>query len=240
MTDGRSATLHDRILTEVRDKILRGHWPAGHRIPIETEMATDYGVSRMTVNKVLTQLTREGYLERRRKGGTFVARPRGQSAVMAIPNIGDEVRARGAEHRFALVRHVRRKAGPGDPLPVGAEVLELEYLHRADDLPFCHEWRQINLAAVPAAAEVDFAVVSAGAWLQQQVPWSTAEHVIRAVAPPPSVARALGLSAGSACLEVERRTEFEDQPITFVRLIYPGTHHQLVARFSMQGQFAPG
>ena len=67
----RPATLHERILNEVRDNILRGAWPPGHRIPFETEMAAAYGVSRMTVNKVLTQLTREGYLERRRKSGTF-------------------------------------------------------------------------------------------------------------------------------------------------------------------------
>ena len=53
----RPATLHERILTEVRENIVSGTWPPGHRIPFEVEMAAAYGVSRMTVNKALTQLT---------------------------------------------------------------------------------------------------------------------------------------------------------------------------------------
>lgn len=239
MTSEKPATLHERILSEVRDNILSGIWPPGHRIPFETDMAAAYGVSRMTVNKVLTQLSREGYLERRRKGGTVVARPRGQSAVMRITDIGEEVRSSGASHAFDLVKAVTRRSDGETPsllrgLAPGRPILDLEYVHIADGVPFCHERRLINLDAVPEARQADFAAEHAGAWLLRQIPWSTAEHVIRAVSPAPAVARRLCIAATTPCLEIERRTAFEDRPVTFACLTYPGGTHQLVASFSPQ------
>lgn len=235
----RPATLHERILNEVRENIVSGTWPPGHRIPFEIEMAAAYGVSRMTVNKALTQLTREGYLERRRKGGTVVARPRGQSAVMQIADIGEEVRASGASYGFSLVRTALRSADAETQpllrtLAPGRPVLDLEYVHIADGAPFCHERRLINLDVVPEAEQVDFAKEQAGGWLLRQIPWSTAEHVIRAVSPAVPVARHLCLSPSTPCLEIVRRTVFEDRPVTFARFTYPGDAHQLVAVFSPQ------
>ena len=237
MTTEKPATLHEFILSEVRDKIISGDWLPGYRIPFETEMALSYGVSRMTVNKVLTQLSREGYLERRRKGGTVVARPRGQSAVMMISDIGEEVRSGGATYAFELVQSGVRKSDAEvrsllRGVVPGRHVLDLEYVHIADEVPFCHERRLINLDAVPEARTADFASEQAGAWLLKRIPWSSAEHVIRAVSPAQNVAKRLQIAPSTPCLEIERRTEFEDRPVTFVCLTYPGSAHQLVARFS--------
>lgn len=237
MSDEKPATLHERILTEVRENILRGQWRPGHRIPFETDMAAEYGVSRMTVNKVLTQLTREGYLERRRKVGTFVTKPRIQSAVMEIANIGEEIRARGESYACETIAREVRTASAADLTALGAgaatlQVVALEYVHHADGQPFCHEARVISLVAVPQAETADFTTEQAGTWLLRQVPWSAAEHTIRAVTPAQRVLKLLALTAGTACLEIERRTEFEGQPITFARLTYPGSKHQLVAQFA--------
>jgi GntR family histidine utilization transcriptional repressor len=232
------ATLHERIVTDLRERITSGAWPSGHRIPFETEMAADFGVSRMTMNKALAQLTREGFLERRRKLGTVVAAPRMQSAVMEIANIGEEIRALGQEYGYRLLDRALRVAGaedrkalrPADAAPF--RVLAVEALHLADGLPFCHEARVIHLGAVPQAEMADFSTQPAGAWLLQQVPWSAAEHVIRATGAAPEIAAALQLRPGMPCLEIARRTEFEGRPVTFARLTYPGDRHQLVAGFA--------
>ncbi len=244
MNGTKSATLHDRILTDVRDKITRGIWQPGQRIPFETDMAEAYGVSRMTVNKVLTQLTRDGYLERRRRIGTFVAKPRQQSAVMTIANIGEEVRQRGGRYSFRIVAREARAASAQDRAALAAtdgvlRVLFIESVHAADDEPFCHEARLINLTAVPDAEGADFGAEPAGAWLLRRVPWSAAEHRISAVTPTPRVARLLALAPSAACLQVERRTEFAGQPITFARLTYRGDQHQLVAQFSPSAANGP-
>ena len=62
--DAEGSTFHQRILGDIEGKIVSGEWPIGHRIPFEIDLAREYGVSRMTVNKVLTQLARAGLIER--------------------------------------------------------------------------------------------------------------------------------------------------------------------------------
>jgi GntR family transcriptional regulator, histidine utilization repressor len=242
---GKSATLHERIVTEVRDRIRGGFWPPGHRIPFETDMATEYGVSRMTVNKALTQLTREGFLDRRRKGGTFVARPRHESAVMTIPDIGEEVRGRDEAYAFETIARVVRSATAEDRALLRSDapslrVLAIESVHSADGLPFCHEARLINLDAVPEAEAADFGDEPPGSWLLRMVPWSSAEQRIRAVVPTPRLERLLRASQPAACLEIERRTELEGRAVTFARLTYRGDMHQLVAEFAPGGSGLTG
>lgn len=232
----RPSTHHDRILAEIRGHILAGRWSHGHRLPFETDMATAYGVSRMTINKVLSQLTREGFLERRRKLGTVVAMPRVQSAVMEITDIEREIRDLGLSYGFRLIAltlgvpHPEERARMRDDAP-DFEVLRCTAVHDAGGTPFCIEERLINLAAAPAAALQDFSEQSPGKWLLHNVPWSSAEHRIRAVAAGSVTARLLSVKPGTSCLEVVRRTESGPRCVTLVQLTYPGDRHQVVAHF---------
>jgi len=230
------ATLHDKILQHIKGKITSGAWPPGHRIPFETELAEEFGVSRMTVNKALTQLTRAGLLERRRKLGTIVRVPSVQLAVLAIADIEKEASALGSNYGYQLLARSARKATKLDLAALGLEqevqVLALTCLHLADDAPFCFEERLINLAAVPGALTADFSVEPPSKWLLSHVPWSSASHVISARAAGVDLAKHLAIKSGSACLVVERKTEHEGAVITHTRLTYPGDKHQMVAQFA--------
>lgn len=229
-------THHDRILADLRDKITGGDWPPGFQLPFEMDLAASHSVSRMTMNKVLGQLVREGYLVRRKRLGTFVAQPVAQAAVMAITDIQGEVQALGLAWRFELtlremrapLAHERAAARIDSADPV----LALQGLHFAADQPFCHEARIINPAAAPGALAQDFAQMAPGQWLLREIPWTSAEHRIRAINAPAPMARALGLGSGAACLEVTRRTEAAGQWVTLVTQTYPGSRHELVSRFT--------
>ncbi len=230
-------SLHERILTEIEQNILSGHWPPGYRIPAEVELTEQYQCSRMTVNKVLTQLARAGLIERRRKAGSFVIRPaQGGSAVLEIRDIRNEVLATGKAYRTELLHRQRRRSIRADmdalQLQRPQSVLYLISMHYADSKPFCLEDRLINLQAVPAAAQESFTEEPPGSWLYQHVPWSSAEHRIRATAADAETAALLKIRKGSPCLVIERRTWTEDQPVTQVKLIYPAEETELVARFS--------
>lgn len=231
-----ATSLHARILSDIRGRIVSGNWPPGMRIPFEHELAAGYGCSRMTVNKALSQLARAGLVERRRKAGTFVARPRSQSAVLDIHDIGREVADLGLSHDFTLLHRQVRPARVQDRARIAVEdgtpVLDLVCRHAASRQPFCLERRLINLAAVPEALSADFAALPPGSWLMAEVPWTEAEHRISAAAADQEVAAALALPASAPCLVVERRTWSAGQPITAVTLIYPGNAHHVVARFT--------
>ena len=231
-------TSHARIKADILAKIIDGVWQPGFQLPIETELATHYGVSRMTMNKVLTQLSNEGYVFRRKKKGTFVAEPRAQSAVMEITDIEQEVQALNKRYSWSLITQdlraltaaeMRRLGLPADE--PGANILYLQGVHYSDDRPFCLETRFINPNTVPTALLEDFGAVVPGSWLLKQLPWTKAIHQIRAISVSKSEAGILGLDEGCACLEIERFTEIDNKWVTWARLLYPGESHQLVAQF---------
>lgn len=230
-----SGALYQRILSDIRGRILSGEWPPGHRIPFEHELSAEYQCSRMTVNKAMSELARTGLIERRRRSGSSVRRPQSQAAILEIRDIRAEVEALGLPYRYERVSLRLRKAGERDAgFSAGTALVELVCRHFAGAAPFCLEERAISLAAVPEAEEESFEAMAPGPWLLARVPWNAAEHTIRAVAADEHVAKMLGVPRHSPCLVVQRRTWSGDQPVTDVRLTYAGETHSLVARFAPQ------
>ena len=225
--------LHQRIRTDIEAKILSGEWGPGHRIPFEHELTEQYGCSRMTVSKAITALAEAGLIERRRRAGSFVARPRVHSAVLDIPDLRSEIEGRGEAYRFDLISCVRRGAQGGDvaELAGGRTLLALRGVHLANGRPLALEDRLISLRAAPEAARIDFAEISPGAWLLEHIPWTEAENRISAVAADAEAARLLAIPAKTACLAVERRTWRSGEGVTRVRQLFPGEAYDLVARF---------
>lgn len=227
--------LHQRILAELEQKIISGEWAPGHRIPFEVDLARHYGCSRVTVARALHQLGLRGLIERRRKSGTFVMQPLSQSAMLEIHDVRSEVESLGLAYSYRRLTRVRRSATATDCRWLGIDVaiplVEVTCCHHAGRRPFCFERRLINLATVPSAADESFEEIAPGPWLLEKVPWTAAEHTIRAVPADARAAEMLAIRVGEACLSMERRTWSSGAAVTYVRLVYPGNSHWLVARF---------
>lgn len=229
-----SRTLHARIRGDIEGRILSGEWPPGHRIPLEVELMKQYDCSRMTVNKAVTALVVDGLVMRNRRAGSFVAKPRMQSAVMHIPDIRQEIESRGGVYAYRCLL-IETRAACCEHL--GAEGHELgdslfiRSVHLCDEVPLVLEERHVFLSAVPAAREVDFHLMPPGSWLLGHVPWTEAEHKISALVTDSATARALAVAAGSACLVVDRRTWRGSETLTRVRQVFRGDAYHLTARF---------
>lgn len=57
----------------------------------------------MTINRALRELTDEGWLVRLQGVGTFVAEPKGQSALFEVRSIAEEIAARRHQHRCEVL-----------------------------------------------------------------------------------------------------------------------------------------
>jgi GntR family transcriptional regulator, histidine utilization repressor len=227
--------LRVRIRQDIENRILSGDWAPGHRLPFEHELMAEYGCARMTVSKVLASLAESGLIERRRRAGSFVRRPQNQLAVLDIPDIKAEVLGRQQHYDYSLLSFRRRpmtRAEREHHAQTATEVLALRCLHSANGAPYAIEERLILLAAVPEAAQIDFALEPPGTWLLQHVPWHAAEHHISAQNATTALARLLDLKTNSACLVLDRRTWRSSQLLTAVRVWYPGASQTLVARFT--------
>lgn len=230
-----SLPLHEQIRRELEGAILSGRLPAGSRLPTEQELMHQYGCARMTVSKAIGSLAVAGLVDRRKRAGTFVARPKVHSMVLDIPDLEQEVRARGQAYRFELLHRAVLHPDPSSPEEVqlagSGQLLRLEGVHYADDEALAHEVRLVSLAAVPEMASDITAQQAPGAWLLRHVPWTEAENRIAATGADRMVAQRLGLAPGEACLFIERRTWRGSEGITLVRQHFNASQYDLVARF---------
>lgn len=56
----------------MRQRIARGQWPQGHRLPSLDELVEEFGVARVTVRQAVDMLARDGLLSPQQGRGTFV------------------------------------------------------------------------------------------------------------------------------------------------------------------------
>ena len=67
-----TTTLAQRVVAGLKDKILAGDLPPGHKLPSEAELIEEYGVSRTVVREAVTRLRAEGLVETFQGRGSFV------------------------------------------------------------------------------------------------------------------------------------------------------------------------
>jgi GntR family transcriptional regulator, transcriptional repressor for pyruvate dehydrogenase complex len=67
-----TTTLAQRVVAGLKDKILAGVLPPGHKLPSEAELIDEYGVSRTVVREAVTRLRAEGLVETFQGRGSYV------------------------------------------------------------------------------------------------------------------------------------------------------------------------
>lgn len=67
-----------QVFQVLRERIERGDLASGHRLPTEVALAKDFGVSVVTIQRALKDLSSAGLITRHRRRGTFVRNDRAQ------------------------------------------------------------------------------------------------------------------------------------------------------------------
>ena len=75
MSSVRFSPYYRWLAETLREEIAQGVYKPGDALPTEYRLIDEYGVSRITVRKVLDLLSAEGLIVRERGRGTFVAHP---------------------------------------------------------------------------------------------------------------------------------------------------------------------
>jgi len=231
----RPKPIHQRIFEDIESKIMDGTWQPGQRIPFEYQLEAEYGCSRMTVNKALSQLADRGMIIRKRRAGSFVTEPQIERTVMDIQDIGTAAKAAGHDYAFQIYGTKVERLEAAEASRIGAEprqeVVRLSCLHIVDGRPHALEHRLIMLEAVPRARFETFETKPPGSWLLEHVPWSEARHVIKAVAADAALARALEMPKGAPCLVLTRQTWQVGRMVTYVEITHPGDRYQFTGHF---------
>ncbi|MBU3055091.1 MAG: histidine utilization repressor [Pseudomonas indica] len=230
------APIYARVKQMIVAQIQSGAWPPHHRVPSESELVSQLGFSRMTINRALRELTAEGLLVRMQGVGTFVAEPKGQAALFEVHNIADEIAARGHRHRCEVIRLGEELAGPERAVALdireGQRVFHSLIVHYENDVPVQVEDRYVNAELAPDYLKQDFSSLTPYAYLSQVAPLTEGEHVVEAILADAEECRLLHIERHEPCLLIRRRTWSGRRAVTSARLVYPGSRYRLEGRFS--------
>ena len=231
------APFYEKVKQAISEKIAAGDWRAHDRIPSEAELVAQFGFSRMTVNRALRELTDEGLLVRLQGVGTFVAEPKGQSALFEIRSIADEIAARHHHHRCQVLVLEETQASAEQALELavkeGTRIFHSVMVHFENDIPVQIEDRCVNAERVPDYLLQDYTRTTAHAYLSQIAPLTEGEHIVEAICATPHECELLRIKEHEPCLLIRRRTWSSSHIVSQARLLFPGN------RYRLQGHFMP-
>jgi GntR family histidine utilization transcriptional repressor len=212
-----------------------GHWKEGDAIPSEQALAKQFGVSRMTVNRAVRELTDEQILSRVQGSGTYVAQQKYQATLVAIKSIAEEVRARGHVHRSEL--HLLERSKASDTLAKqfdvkpGHALFHSIIVHFENDIPIQVEDRWVNASVAPDYMQQDFTHVTPNEYLMAAAPLQGVNYSIEAVGAPREIADMLHIAAKEPCLVLHRKTLSKGQVASVATMWHPGSRYQFAGSF---------
>ena len=231
-----SQPLYQQIKDVITSQIKTGEWKTGHKIPSENELVESLKVSRMTVNRALRELTKEGILNRVHGLGTFISEAPQHASLIQLKDIAEEISAQRKIHSSKVLMHLKIKAATKIAekmqLIVNHDVFYLKSIHYQDSVPIQLEERYVNPAIVPKFMSINFESKTSTRYLMELFTPDEMEHRVQAIIPDEKTRGLLMLGEAEPCLKLSRRTWISDQVVTYVTMIYPGSRYDLAAKYS--------
>ena len=235
--------LYLQVKSHIEERIRSGNWLPESRIPSENELVESFGISRMTINRALRELTAEGRLVRLQGVGTFVAKQKPRIELMEIKSIADEIRERGGIHScdIHILREetVSRSMAKEMDLTPDSLIFHSIIVHRDHDKAVQVAERYVNPKIAPDYLIQDYEEITPSEYLLSVAPVAEVEHVIEAMMPDGKIQDLLNIGEMEPCLVLHRKTWSFGRLATRNRFVYAG--ERIGGRFKPAvGQIPPG
>ena len=215
-----SELLHEKIYSDLLNKIKTRRFEEGIALPTELEMVSIYGVSKAPIRQALAKLEQEGFIVRRAGKGTFVAR-RSQWPYNTMSGNAQELNQKGKYCHCVTISIKQEKLNKTIAeimgLPVGTKAVSVERVRYYKDEPihYLHHY-VVNLDKKIIEIEGNFSSLLA-IYEKNNIEISMAKDVLEAVGAPKDVAKWLKIEPGHPVL-LNNRTTFreENQILEFV------------------------
>lgn len=216
--------VHNAVLAMIRD----GNLPQDAKLPSESEMCTQFGVSRIVVREAMSQLVAARVVYRLQGRGAFVARrEETQDFVGATRSFSGELLD---QHHRVTRRILRQHIGTPTAraralLRLGEQdrVVCLDRVLLIDGVPRIMVQTMLPEALVPGLDAIPMADRSLRATLQRQygIGFVRAQRWLHATMATPEIAALLDIGAGAPVLEIESCARIEgDRPVEYYVAYY--------------------
>jgi GntR family transcriptional regulator, histidine utilization repressor len=232
--------LYAQVKDHIMENIRSGLWLPGARVPSENELVERFGISRMTANRALRDLTLDGYLARVPGVGTFVKEPPARSSLLELRNIAEEIEARGHRHSSRIEKRGEIAASAAQAgefeMNEGQRLFHVVLVHAENDVPVQIEDRYVNPFVAPNFLIQTFGKTTPTAYLLASVPVDELEHTVEATLPTAQQQHLLGIEAGEPCLVLHRRSWSKGHVVTAATFTYPASRYALYSRYKTSAQ----
>lgn len=221
--------IYIRIHDEIKHQIETGVFEVGQRLPSERVMAEQFGVSRMTLRQAVTSLVEEGILTRYVGSGTFVASDRVREKMRGTTSFTEIIQNLGKTPSSKVLSYQKTKANEVEcdklQLKKGAQIIRMERIRYADELPICYEVASIPYRLIEDFAKNDIAnhfyetLANAGKKIGRS------EQIISAKIVKKEIANFLSIKQSSAILALTQVSYFansDETPFEYVLSQYVG------------------
>ncbi|WP_130811001.1 GntR family transcriptional regulator [Olsenella sp. Marseille-P4559] len=219
------------IVKELIEAIRRGDLKPYDQLPTVVELCGKYHVSRSTVELVMDDLERQGYVSRKRGSGVYVKKvaksvagaPLNTIALTDGTNVDLQSNPVCRVHEFTIVKpdsKIIHFLGLHDHSftyyicrshMLGDTILDVEYLYYPVEI-----FRDIRLSS---------AETSVRSWIEEnyEVTPDTYHKMLRAVSPTPEEREILGVESETPLLEIEQVGYLDDgRPFEYLAARFPG------------------
>lgn len=224
---GTRHTLHGRIREELRERIVTGAYQPLDRVPSESMLMRQYGVSRITVRQALGDLEKAQLIFKVQGKGAFVTQPKTFQELGRLQGFAEAMGALGHEtfNKLLDLRTVTATAQVAERLALAPDALvtriqRVRYLDRQPvslDITWVPKTIGDRLAREDLAGRDIFPILERDYGL----PLGHADLTIDAALADAALASHLGIGAGAPVLHVERLTHSATgQPLDYEHLYY--------------------
>lgn len=223
-----------QIHNQLRDNIESGRWHVGQKIPAERELASDFGVSRMTLRQAIQTLVDEGVLERRVGSGTFVASQKVQEKMAGVTSFTDLMKATGKVPSSKTISYHLTIPSESEveklQLKPHERVLRMERIRYGSKVPICFE-----IATIPADIVANFSKEEVTTSFYKTLADKAglrpghATQTVSATNATEKIAEYLGIRRGDALLRMTQISYLQDgRPFEYVHTQYVGNRFEFV------------
>ncbi len=232
-----STPFHVQIKDMLKSRIACGEYLPSARIPSESELAGKLNVSRMTINKVVNELVREGLLYRHQGKGTFVASRKIDQWFFRITSFNGDMLSKGLIPSTAVLE--KRVLNPPNDvqkslsLSPKEKVIFIKRLRYANNEPMMLESRYLNYKFCKKILKESLDKESIHELLiyKYSLPLTKVNQYLEAVKIDGNDASLLGVKPGEPGFLLSRTTFTGESPITWVRYIYRGDKYRFYSEF---------
>lgn len=209
----------------------------GDPIPSERDLAAEFGMSRMTARRVLSDLVEEGRIERKVGLGTFVSSPSIRLPI-TLTSFTHDMTVRGMQAGSRILEFAREAPQPivkqQLDLAPGAEIFRIVRLRLADGEPMALERVHLDASVAPelTAADLDDASLYDFLWRTESIVFASGTQTIQAKNLDADSAKLLGAEQGDAVLHLTRTSTWRGRKVEYTVSAYRADRYELSTEIS--------